>query len=317
MNRFGFVTAPPMSFGNLMRSRTPENYLTASAKAASATPMTVLEYSSLLLSAGKSSDLNGSYQLDNTSGVWDPSLPKGNTTLAYADHASLTMYVVHAGYTGPSVSAPTTTLALPPDAVARLNTHIAAERSAIGLAPASLFDYVLVAVGLALIATAIILTLIGPAAITLPFFVMALKTLVVVGAVLAILGTVDAVLTPSPSNSICNPAGTSCCTTWSSALGGTATTCNNCTTNSGCSTYTGPPSGGLGSFGTDLLWIAGGLAAIIAVGAGGYIVYRYVSNRPRPGFGTTAPLRQRYPRAFERFTGPTPNPQPNQIPATP
>ena len=314
MTHFGFVTAAP-TFGNLTQARAAENYLTASAKAASATPMTVLEYSSLLLSATKSSDLNGNYQLDNSGGVWNPSLPGGNTTLAYADHAALTMYVVHAGYTGPSVSAPTSTLALPANAVSLLNAQIAEKRNALGLAPASLFDYVLIAIGLAFIATAVILTLIGPAAITLPFFVMALKTLVIVGAALVIVGAIDGVLTPTPSNSVCNSAGTSCCTTWSSALGGAATSCSNCTT-SGCNTQTGPPVGGLGSLGTDLIWIAGGVAAVLVVGIGGYAAYRYVSGRPKPGFGDTPPLRQRYPRAFSPFVGPTTNPQPPQIPST-
>ncbi len=61
-----------------------------------------------------------------------------------------------------------------------------------------------------------------------------------------------------------------------------------------------------GGVGTGLINIAIGIGAVAAVFVGTYVAYRYVSNRPKPGFGTTPPLRQRYRVPFTQYASAPP-----------
>ncbi len=117
----------------------------------------------------------------------------------------------------------------------------------------------------------------------------------------------NAVLNPSP---VGNPVqnGNSTCQQYS-GLGGCYILCVNA---DGTSSTTACPGG----VGGDLTTLAIGIGAILAVGIGGYVAYRYVSNRPSPGFGTTPPLRQRYRVPFQQYSSLPPTDQYPALPAS-
>jgi len=106
---------------------------------------------------------------------------------------------------------------------------------------------------------------------------------------LVVLGALYVVFAPQVQSTSCNQGQTSCCVNTTSIYGDSEA-CADCTGAGQC-TSTTQTTGGIGG---SLLSIAAGVGAIAGVVLVSYVAYRYVSNRPRPGFGNTPPLRQRY-----------------------
>jgi hypothetical protein len=212
--------------------------------------------------------------------------------------------VVHAGYVGPQVNTTLTALALPEEAMAALAATFSAHQAALGLAPALPESYTLIILGVALLGAAAVIAAFAPET---GAWILLFKVAIALGVAAIAVGITEALVGPTLNSTTCNTGSTSCCSQWSTILG-EDTTCVDCTnTQAGCTTTVVP---GTPSLGVDLLWVAVGLGAVAAVLLGGYLGYRYVTNRPKPGFGSAAPLRQTYRIPFTR-------PPPPSTPASP
>ena len=261
------------------------NYATAYAKLntpGGSLPLSVEEYTSALLANNGSTSQNGaSYNLDNSSNVWDPTQANGNFTGAYSDHGSQTLYVVHANYTGPQITTSVGSLALPVATLTALSTLFNQQRAQQGLPPVpDASSYTLIILGVALLAAAALIAVFAPEAVA---WIWLFRVALAVSLVALTAGVADYLFTPVVQSSTCNASSTSCCSLLT-GIGGASNVCTNCTT-SGCSTSV-TTTGGIG---LDLTSIAFGLAAIAVVGLGAYAGYRYIAGRPRPGFARVPP----------------------------
>jgi hypothetical protein len=265
-----------------------ESFATAMVKLAAGAPLTPIEYGSVLLSYQNSQELLASQTpVDTSSFSWSLALANGNSAFCYADHASNTVYIAHGAYTGSTQSGSVGALQLPVATVKRLQAKFNGERAAMGLAAASLGNYTLVFVSLALFTAAALVAVFAPETTAWIF----LFRIALIGAITSLaIGAVAAVVTPTLQTTTCNTGSTSCCSTYTDLYGGT-TTCVDCTGGT-CNTDTQPS--GPGPF--DFLGpLALGIAAVAVASIGSYVAYRYVTNRPRPGFGNAPPFMQAHP----------------------
>ena len=273
-----------------------------SARQSTGTGLSVTDYTTALLEATDPSQLNGqSYELDNSGGDWDETQADGDATFSYVDHATNVLYVVHANYVGPQITTSLGALPLSANALNNLHAQFSGQRQAMGLAPLLPTSYTLIILGVALLAAATLVAIFAPET-TAWVWIFRVGLAVSFAALTA--GIAYAVFAPTLESTTCNANSTSCCSLLS-GIGGANEACVDCTGTS-CQTTVTPVAPSLG---TDLLWIALGLGAVAAVGVGGYVAYRYVTNRPRPGYGNAPPLRERYP-AYGRLVGYTPPPPP-------
>lgn len=261
-----------------------ESYLTAQQALTLNTPLTPIEYASQLLAVTSAAELNANrYTVDSQAYSWSPALASGNAAFAYADHTSSTVYIYHGAYTGPTQSTTLAALQLPATRAAQLETQFSAQRSALGLAPLTSGAYTVLFIGLAFLAAATAIAIFAPSA---PAFIFLFQALVVAGVITVVLGALAATLTPTVQSQTCNAAGTSCCSLVT-GVGQSGDVCADCSSGS-CTTQYTPGPGALNF--SWLYTLALGLAAVGAVAIGGYVAYRFVSGRPRPGFGN-APSR--------------------------
>jgi len=248
-------------------------------------PATALEYAQGLLQIQTKSDLlNLTAYLDSTEFTHGTN----NGAFLFHDYSTNTLVLYHPLYTGSEQSGIISRANLSPAAGANLVSFLNAHApdghpyADYNQANAALDSgLTLLIVGGLLVATSIVLAYFNaPVAIwVLRVGLAAIVAGIVVEAAGGIAGSINSVFNPQLIDSTSN--GGTTCKTYSSAVGGCVIYC----IHADGSTSTTSCGGGPSSLGLGLVWIAVGIAAIVAVGVGGYVLYRYVSNRPRPGFG--------------------------------
>ncbi len=267
-------------------------FQTAVDKANSGTPLSPIEYASLILGATTPAEVEQRVTLDNSASVWDASQANGNSLLTFARSSDKTVYFLHANYVGTESSSPISALELPPEVLSRWSALT-------GEYPESFAGWTLYIAGAALIGL-VIASAFFPELLPVD---IAAATLFYLGVGLVVAGAVIAAITPTVSGRTCNSAGTSCCFT-STNLFGQTETCANCS-GSSCNSVTKPTGPSPTSF---LVPLAIGIAAVGAAAIGSYAAYKYVKNRPyrAPSPSSARPLSQRsglLPRAYRATRG--------------
>ena len=258
-------------------------------------PLSPLEYASVIVSATSTDQLKAPYTLDNSAVEWDAALAQGRTFMAWPDTSSKTLYVGHAAYVGAQQSGTFADLGLPQSAYDMLARALPGYDAN----PESYSGWALIIGGAALIAVGVA-----------TFFVPGLSEVSVAAGVFLLTAGVAAIalaatfaaLTPTIVNKTCNSAGTSCCVDWTTEFGtGVGSTCTNCPSTQNCTAKTTPPPTP-SPFSNPLVGWGVGIAVIGAAAVGTYAAYKYVANKPRPGYA---------PRPTAPYTAPPPPPPPN------
>jgi len=274
------------------------------------TPLTPLQFDSLILSQTQQEIQGSSYLLDNSNNVWDPTEKYGPLIFANADSTSKTITIYHGPYVGPQQSGTISSLQLPPEAINRLVDAINTNAGYPVTSPEDFAGWALIAIGIGLIAAGIVLTAFTVAGGT-PLIYLGV-TAIVAGIGLMALNAYSAAVTPVTENKICNTTNTACCyDVVSPATGSSNHVCVTCpsSTSTGCTSSNTTTTPGPGAPGNVLVGIAWGLAGIAVVGLGSYAAYKYIRSRPftprpytpAPPSTGSRPLSQRsglLPRAY-------------------
>lgn len=248
-----------------------DDYPSALAAVASGTPLSYLEYISLVLAQSASGLQSTQYTLDNSNSYWDSKQANGNTVACATDPTNKTVYFCHVNYVGPQVSGTMGSLALPAKAMSALAA--AANTSADDYS-----GWALIAAGAIIIAA----VLLAPVTFGGSLLVLYAGYFFAVGLGLVVLGALVVAFTPQVVSTTCNPDNTSCCLVTTS-LTGQVNSCFNCAASGENCTSTTTSAGGLGGL---LTTIAIATGVVIGVGVGGYALYKVVqhhyANRPLP-----------------------------------
>lgn len=235
----------------------PDDYPSALANASSGTPLSPIEYASLVLGSNAQTLNSNTYPVDNSQGYWETKQNHGNTVVAATHPASQTVYFCHVNYVGPQQSTTMGALQLPA-------AQHAALAAAAGTTPENFAGWALIIAGAIIIAA----VLLAPVTFGGSLLVLYAGYFFAVGLALIVLGAIDVVFTPSVVSHTCNADNSACCTITTSPTG-QVNSCFNCT-GAGC-TSTTTTTGGIGSFLTQIAW---GVGLIAVVGIGAYIALR-------------------------------------------
>lgn len=229
-------------------------------------PFTPIEYAQWYLSSSRTTILSTNVILDNTNSIWDTTGKHGNTTLTKSDASSNTITFMHSGYVGPKITGTSVSVSsIHPDQI-----------SAMGISTASVSDFELIVVGVALLVAATIIDYLSGGAATVVIY-----GLVISGAGLIIAGATSAFFTPQLVSTTCNPNSTSCCNDFTSSVGA-FTTCIACESNTAaCTSVTSTPTGGLGSFLGDIEYIIIIGAVVVVIVLVLYFVLKWRSSSPK------------------------------------
>ena len=258
-------------------------------------PASALQYAQTLLEAQSDADLR-SLTVYLHPDEFRPGTNSG--AFLWTDYTNRQLVFYHPLYAGSNQTATLSSAHLSPAGAANL-AHDLAMKAPLGhewasqpLAAAALdAGLTLIILGAAEIAAGILLNYFAPgvgSVLGIGLIKVGIATLVlgaVVEAAGAIAGDINSIFKPEVIASQRSPDGTTC-NTYSSAVGGCVVVC----LHPDGTTTSAPCGGGPSALGAGLLWTAVGLAGVLAVVIGGYVAYRYVSGRPRPGFGN-APSR--------------------------